>query len=323
MTKKNKQQHEERPQSPVHQPQIDPQMLAAMYGMQQNEDEIHLLQYWRAIWKRKVVVIAVSFIATMLVAGYSLTLPNIYRADVLLAPVADEGAKRGPSLGGLGSLASLAGISLGGGGNIEENLAVLKSRDFLWKFIKAQKLMPILFEDEWDEAVEKWKELDPEDQPNNWDAYRRFTEVLSVSVDKKSNLVTMSIEWKSAELASAWVNLLVDQLNEHLRQRAVVASEGNLKYLYNELARTQVEDMRRSLFELIAQEQRKAMLANSRKQFAFQVLDAAAPPDNKYKPKRTQLALLAGIIFGFLAMVGILIAERIRNRCDDGQFSQR
>ena len=33
------------------------------------------------------------------------------------------------------------------GGDVDENLAVLRSREFIWRFIRDQNLLPVLFED--------------------------------------------------------------------------------------------------------------------------------------------------------------------------------
>jgi len=307
--------------TPISQPAVDPRILAAMYGMPQ-EEEIDLLEYWRLLWKNRRLILIGSFIAAVLAAGITLMMPNIYRAEVLLAPVSNDEGKGGglsAALSGLGGLASLAGISLPGGGSTEENLAVLKSREFLWGFIKEEKLMPILFEDQWDPATKSWKERDPEKQPSLWDAYRLLTKggVLTVSSDKKTNLVTLAIEWKDPELAAQWANQLVARLNHYLRQRAISESKANLEYLHRELARTQVEDIRKALFELISQEQKKAMLANTRVQYAFRVLDAAEPPDKKVKPKRALIVVLATLVTGFLLVLFVFVREGIRRRSDE------
>jgi len=307
--------------TPTSPPVVDPRVLAAMYGMPP-EEEIDLLEYGRLLWKNRWLILIGSFIAAVLAAGISLKMPNIYRAEVLLAPVSNGAGKGGglsAALSGLGGLASLAGISLPGGGSTEENLAVLKSREFLWGFIKEEKLMPILFEDQWDPATKSWKEKDPEKQPSLWDAYRLLTKggVLTVSSDKKTNLVTLAIEWKDPELATRWANQLIARLNHYLRQRAISESQANLEYLHRELARTQVEDIRKALFELISQEQKKAMLANTRVQYAFRVLDAAEPPDKKVKPKRALIVVLTALVAGFLLVVFVFVREGVQRRSEE------
>ena len=140
--------------------------------------------------------------------------------------------------------------------------------------------------------------------------------MLTVSSDKKTNLVTLAIEWKDPELAAQWANQLVARLNHYLRQRAISESQANLEYLHRELARTQVEDIRKALFELISQEQKKAMLANTRVQYAFRVLDAAEPPDEKVKPKRALIVILAAMLAGFLATLFVFVREGIRRRAE-------
>ena len=282
------------------------------------EDEIDLLELWRTLLKHKRLILRASFGAAVLAAVISLLMPNIYRAEVLLAPVSSGDAKGGglaSALGGLGGLASMAGISLGGGGSTEENLAVLQSREFLWKFVQDKKLMPVLFEDAWDEQTKNWTETDPKKQPGQLDAHRLFVNgLLSVNRDKKTDLVTVAIEWKDAALAADLANALVGQLNQYLAQQAIARSENNLKYLNEELMRTQVEEMRKTLFDLIASEQKNAMLANTQKAFAFKVLDPAVEPDKKIKPKRSLIVILAAFVAGFMAILYVFIKEGIAKR---------
>ena len=280
------------------------------------EDEIDLREIWQVLVNYKRMILLSMFVAALIAAGVSLLMPNIYRAEVLLAPVKNEDVKSGgvaAALGGLGGLASIAGISLGSGGSTEENLAVLQSREFLWKFVQQNKLMPILFEDEWDVAQKKWKEDVPEEQPGQMDVARLFSEdVLNVSTDKKSNLITVSIDWTDPVLAATWVDQLVAQLNQHLRLQAIARSENNLKYLNEELARTQVEEMRKTLFDLIAQEQKSAMLANAQREFAFRVLDPAVVPDKHVKPKRFLIVFITTMLVGFISIFVVLIVNRQR-----------
>jgi uncharacterized protein involved in exopolysaccharide biosynthesis len=278
-------------------------------------DEIDLSDIWRVLVKYKRIILLSAFGAAIVAAGISLLLPNIYRAEVLLVPVQSDDPKSGgmaAALSGLGGLASMAGIALGGGGSTEENLAILKSREFLWKFVQEKKLMPVLFEDEWDESQKKWKEADPKEQPGQLDVYRLFNDagMLGVSTDKKTNLVTVSIDWIDPEIAAAWVSQLVAQLNQYLRHEAIARSERNLKYLNEELAHTQLEEMRKTLFDLIGQEQKNAMMANAQREFAFRVIDPAVVPDKKIKPKRAIIVLLSAVLAGFISMFVALMKDR-------------
>ncbi len=300
---------------------VDPRMMQAMYGMMPEEDEIDLLEYWNVIWKKKLFIFGVSFLAAVLAAGAALTMPNIYRAEALLAPVGGEESKGGLSsmLGGLGGIASLAGVSLGGGGSVEQNIAVLKSREFIWGFVNDEKLMSVLFEDDWDDEKKQWLETDKENQPTLWDAWRLLIEdgVLSVSVDKDSGLVHLSMDWEDPEFAAIWVKKLVYRVNTYLREQAIQQSERKLQYLNDELSKTKIAENRQALFELISTEQKQAMLANTQQDFAFRVIDPAVVPDKKIKPKRAIIVILTAFVVGFLAVVFVFIQEGLRKRKEE------
>lgn len=270
------------------------------------EEDITLIELWQILWKRRVLILFFTLFCGLMSAVVSLLLPDIYRAEALLSPAAEEDSQNGiaSTLGGLGGLASIAGVSLGGGSSVEESLAVLKSRRFIWQFIEQNQLMPQLFAEKWDAKKQRWREQDPEEQPTLWDGFREFTQegLLSASIGKKNSLVTVAVEWGDPEQAAAWANLLVEQLNAYLRVEAITRSQARLRYLTEELSKNQVADMQQTLYELIAKEQKTAMLANTQKQFAFRILDPAAVPDKKAKPRRA-LITLTGLMMGFILSV--------------------
>ena len=280
-----------------------------------DEEEIDLREIWRVLVKYKRMILLATFGAAIVAAGISLLLPNIYRAEVILAPTAagdQKGDGIGKVLGSFGGLASLAGVSLGGGGSNEENLAVLKSRDFLWKFVQEKKLMPILFEDRWDKAANRWKESDPKKQPGQLVVHRLFVKegLMMVETEKKTSLITVSIEWKDPKLAAEWANSLVEYLNQYLAERSIQRSERNLKYLNEALSKAQVEDFRKALLDLITQDTKNAMLASAQKDFGFKVIDPAVEPDRKAKPKRAIIVLLATVLAGIISILIALMSDR-------------
>ena len=304
-----------------HEQPAAPPVMPPMWWGPPPEEEIDLLEYWRVLVRERWKVLGAMLAAGMLAAGISLLMPNIYRAEVLLAPAQEE---KGPNLpGGLGGLAAMAGISLGGGGDVDQAIAVLTSREFLWKFIQDNNLLPVLFADDWDAEKKRWKESDPEKQPDLWDGYRLLKKkVISVDKDKKSNLVTLKVEWKDPKLAAKWANDLARRINAYMRERDIAAAERNLRYLREKLKQTQQEELRQALYALIEQQEKKAMLASTQEEYVFRILDPAAPPDKKAKPKRALITLLAMLVAGFLAIIYVFAAEGIRRRREEEESQQ-
>lgn len=161
------------------------------------EEDITLIELWQILWKQRLLILCFTLFCGLASAVVSLLLPNIYRAEVLLSPATEGDSQNSIASipGGLGGLASIAG-ALGGGSSVEESLAVLKSRRFIWQFIEQNQLMPQLFAEAWDAKKQRWREQDPEEQPTLWDGFREFTEegLLSASIGKKNSLVTVAVE---------------------------------------------------------------------------------------------------------------------------------
>jgi len=55
------------------------------------DDEIDLRELFLALWKGKWIIIAITFVFALGSVLYTLSLPNIYKADALLAPAESSG----------------------------------------------------------------------------------------------------------------------------------------------------------------------------------------------------------------------------------------
>ena len=104
-----------------------------------HDDEIDLLELIKVLWDEKRKIIAITAVALFISVIYSLSQPNIYHSEALLAPAGDEGSGGISKLAGqFGGLASLAGVSLPENGVNKSDLAleVLKSRKFVREFVE-------------------------------------------------------------------------------------------------------------------------------------------------------------------------------------------
>ena len=260
------------------------------------------LKHWRLILAFGIVFGLAALLAAMLVRP-------IYRASITIMPVQDSSnARLLGNLGGqLGGLAALAGVSLDSSGTSKsEALAVLQSRDLISRFIAENDLLPVLFQKDWSSDESKWLATGA-DVPSDEDGYIRFVDaVLDVAEDRSTGIVEVSVEWFSPELAADWANKLVALTNSRMRERAILETEQSIKFLKEILSRTDLVDLRQSLFRVLESQMQQAMLANIRQQFAFTVIDPATAPDSdRYVWPRKPLFLLAGLLVGTVA--GILL----------------
>ena len=265
---------------------------------------VSLLDLWLILWRAKWQIIGITAIFAALSIPYALVQTEWYRSDVLLAP-AEEKSTSG-LMQQLGGLVSLAGVSVGGGGNTQP-LAILRSRDFAADFIARNNLLPVLYSDSWDVTTESWIAEDPEERPDMRDAVKYFRErIVTVAEDTATGLVTLSVVWTDAVIAAEWANLMVRQINEHLRQRELREAEANIAYLEEELGNTNVFTLQQSIGRLLEAELQKLMLARGNEEFAFRVIDRANVPKIRYWPNRKLIVVLATFLGGMLSVLFVL-----------------
>lgn len=274
------------------------------------DDEMDIFKLWYTLWRSRWLIVGIVAAFAVGSAAYALLSPPWYNANVLLAPAKEKTSlDLAGQLGSLASLAGLAGIEPGGTRSIEA-VAVLKSRDFARAFIKDQDLLPVLFADDWDAQARKWRLAAPPDLRKAVEFFDK--KIRKVAEDRRTGLVTLSIEWKDPELAASWANLLALRLNENLRQRALVEAEANVKYLRQELESTSVVVLQQTVSQLLEREMQKLMLARGNAEFAFRIVDRADVPRLRSKPKRTLTVVVAVLLGGMLAVIVVLIRDAIR-----------
>lgn len=287
----------------------------------------HVLSY---ILRHKLVIILTSIVFAGLATFYALSLPNIYRADVLVSPIQDDSSLKMP--GQLGGLAALAGVNLGGaGGNDKIMVAVelLKSRTFIRRFIERNNiLIPLMAAKDWikveqklvideslfDESANQWNENRTfrfGSKPSDLEAYEQFMKVLVVAEDKTTGMFRISIEHVSPHLAKEWLELLVKDINRTMRDKDLAEAQLSLEYLKKQIDATQLAEMQSMLYSLIEEQMKIILLANVREEYVFEVLDPAILPEEKAKPKRF-LIVLSALIFGFFVSTFVIFVRYIR-----------
>ena len=94
------------------------------------EKEFSFKDLFEAIWINKFFIIIFPLLVGSITALYTLTLPNMYKAEILLA--SSESKTQNPAIAQSG-LASLAGINLSSGTDEKTLIAIetLKSRKFI------------------------------------------------------------------------------------------------------------------------------------------------------------------------------------------------
>lgn len=310
------------------------EMQDAEFSQASADDEIDLRELASVLWAGKKLIFAITFIFAIASVAVALVMPNIYKSEALLAPAEEQqnGGLAGLA-GQFGGLASMAGINLGSSAGTDKTalaIEVMKSRKFTSDFIQKHEILPDLMAvDKWNlsdnkisynpdiynEKSAQWvREVSPPKQPkpSMQEAYKEFSKIFSVSSDKESGLVTVAIEHKSPYVAKQWIDWLIADINDVMRQRDVTEAKRSTEYLEKQIEQTNVADIRTVLYKLVEEQAKTIMFAEVRDEYVFKTVDPALVPEDKFKPKRSLICIVITVLGGIAAAMFVLMRNIYR-----------
>lgn len=293
------------------------------------DDEIDLFELFKTLWDGKLWIIITTVVFALGGVIHALSQTHVYRAEVLLAPAQSQSSS-GLS-GQLGGLAALAGVDVRGSGGNQVTIAIetIKSRSFLLDFIERHDLwVPLFAMDEFDVKSGEWtidtsrfdveagewiqQGSDPA-KPSDWQAYRAFSGLMEVNQDR-DGLIKLSITHPLPQLAKQWVDLLVSDINEYMRNRAIADGERTIAFLEGQIARTSAAGMQQVFYQLIEEQMKNVMLANVREEFMFRTIDPAMVPESPSGSSRRLIVMIATLLGGMIGVFAVLIRHMIQSR---------
>ncbi|MDO6764786.1 Wzz/FepE/Etk N-terminal domain-containing protein [Agarivorans sp. 1_MG-2023] len=302
------------------------------------DDEIDLRELFLVIWRGKWLIIACTVLFAIAAVLYAKKQPNIYQANALLAASNQESNKLSGMASQFGGLASLAGINLGGGGGTDQTtlaIEVLKSRQFFSEFsdryqikadlMAAEEWNPVTGElsyhpEVYDARTKQWlREVKASKQaePSMLESHQVFIkQVLSIATDKETGLITLAAEHISPIVAQQWVNWLIQDINQVMKQRTQQETSANINYLKGQLDKTSVAQMQTVFYQLIEEQTKTLMLAEANEDFVFKVVDPAVVAEQKVKPKRALICILGTLLGGMLGVMLVLVRHFVKGNVD-------
>jgi uncharacterized protein involved in exopolysaccharide biosynthesis len=304
----------------------------ALMNDQYDDDEIDLRELFMVLWAGKIKIVAITAVFAVASVIYALSVPNQYKATALLAPAQSSGGGLSGALGQLGGLASLAGVSIGGGEGSEAQIAqeIMKSWNFIEAFIADNDLAVELFaaegwrkgsnelkinNDVYDSQNKQWlleNESGVVGPPSSWNLFKTFSERLAVSEDKKSGLVSVSIEYYSPQIAKQWLDMYVSAVNAHMQQRQVDKVTNNINYLQAQIEKTSIAEMREVFYTIIEEQTKNKMVAEASPEYAFVAVSPSMVPEETSQPKRALICILGTLLGGMLSVLLVLAMHYTR-----------
>lgn len=301
-------------------PQSAPAPPPPDYYGYDDSDEISLIDLLMVLVKRKWLIIGLVFLTGVAAVLISLQMTNIYRSEATLAAREMEQSSTKALTGALGGLGGIVAteFGLGGGSDADKIEVLLKSRRLAHLVVEKHDLLPILFKKIWDSDKKAWLESPA---PTIQDAYNLISKnLLKVSRDRKTDVITLSIEHEDPDFARKMVDHYINELSEGLRAAVLKDAEENMRFLSAQLDRTTDPLLREKIYNMLAKEIEKDTFARAQTHYGFYVLDPPIAPDldKKARPKRSLICVLSVVVAFFVAVFLAFFLEYLsRLKTDD------
>lgn len=300
---------------------------------------VELRNLIRLLWSRWALLLGTTLLSALGAAYVALSTEPVFESDALLSPVKQDlgqggGGNVSGMLGQLAGLAGLANISLGGV-SIDESVAVLNSREFALRFMAEHQVMQYLFPKLWDKRTGKWRASDDKGPsmvqrlarrlapspawdikrppgPSLDDAVKRFDRVRLVTVDRRTNFIRLAVRGPTPEIVRLWGNSMIDELNDWMRNKTLDQSRRAVDLLSKRLNNEPLESIRTAAAALLENQLRTEVMAESRREYAVNVLDPPSLPDQRYSPRRVRIVLIGALLGFVLGVLYVLSAAALR-----------
>ncbi len=286
-------------------------------------DELSKLSFIKIVslmWQNRIAVISIWLLSAIGSVIYALSLSNVYKSEAVLVAAIDSGSM-GLS-GQIGSLAAMAGISIGKdkpGDKSELAVQLLKSREFVTEFLVRHKLaVDLMAAKKWDPITDTleydadvydidrkvWtRRVDPPQtpEPSPQTLYKHFDEMFVADKDKLTGLIKVSLLHPSPKLAQEWLNQMIIDVNEEIRRRDIEEASRSIQYLQKKVEETNISELKSLFYSLIEEQTKTLLLANVKKEYALKMIDPPYAPEEKSSPRRAVIVL-------FMTFAGVLLS---------------
>ena len=299
-----------------------------------DDDEIDLRELFSALWRGKFLIMLCMIAAIVLASFYLRSAERKYTVTYVFTPVVSDDSA--PNLSSLGSLASLAGVSLpsSSSGDFKTFQYLLKSEEVSAFVLTDEALVQEIFADEWDAESASYQR--PPDgqytpyirslkllltgamqsayvEPNAARLSDWMKDAFTASEDRDTGFLTLSSETTSPNMMLELMERVTMETDRLLKERYIQTSKKTVGFYEQQLSKARAREHREALAKLIAQEDQKLMLASKGSFFVAKPLTSPSVSLHPTSPKASLVLALSVVLGVFFGAALVLIRKALKS----------
>ncbi len=141
---------------------------------------------------------------------------------------------------------------------------------------------------------------------------------MNIAEDKKTSYITLSVEHESPFVAQQWVEIIMDQIDQVMRDQDRQAARKSIDYLNSLVPTVNYGEIKQALASLQQEQMKRLMMVEASDNYIFKVLDSPIVPEVKMKPRRSLIVILGSILGVMLSVLGFIVFHyTIKSSQDD------
>ena len=294
-----------------------------------DENYIDIRDLLTFLWKRKVLICALTALMGAASVVYSFTLINEYTVVLNLSEVKQDeetsltNASLDRSLG-----FSLPGLGSGNGlsNDMNQVITLMKSWSFVDEFIRKNNLeVPILAGMYWDnktrkmvldqtiydEKNNKWvnDNFDIEDPAVRWGLYKDFLDEMRIMGDDDTGIHKLSVTSYSPDLALDWATKFYQLVNSTMREEKLFLINKNIKNLQTQIQLNSNTSLRDRLYDIQSEQIKLKIVIEASPDYILKPIGKALPPYERSFPRK-KIIVLGTTFTSFIVLILFFIVYR-------------
>lgn len=294
------------------------------------KDDYELAQLLQTLWSGRKIIALVTIVFLALAVLYLNVATYRYSARLVVAPTQSRSGGLSAAIGGLGGLASLAGVNIPqdqGSLNFSLYLEGLHSRSLADALVRHSELMHTIYVREWNEEASRWQQpvslvssaanvvkgalgipVRPWRQPDGGRLQEYLEREVTVIEDPKKPFAVVAYRHPDPIFAAKFLDVLNTELDDMIRAKALARSTSNIAYLSGQLGEVTIAEHRLAITQALSEQEKQRMAANSSAPFAadpFGAASASAYPTSPRPALALGVSVLGGLVVGILLVLVI------------------
>jgi len=273
-----------------------------------NDDEIDLLALIQTLGEEKWLLFGLPFVCACIAAVISLYIPPMYTAKATFVLPDKQSSSTSAVLDQLGGLGGLAGSF--SKSPAEMYVAFMQSNTVQDEIITELNLM------------QRYQTISKED------ARKKLLSLVKITTDKKSGLITIEAQDKSADIAAKLANSYLKPFRALLNRMSLDEAHLRRDFFSQQITVISQRPFRdpfvqTTLMNSMIKQYEVARIDEARDSQILFPVDVAKSPESKSSPKRVLLVLTVGFVAFFLTLLMIFIKRSLRHAQSNPESSHK